>query len=155
MNKKIIALGSLSALAIVALIGVSSASAQGMRGGWFGGEKPTTDEIAVRQTSMFEHKASVLGVSVDEVKSAWAEGKNMIELAEEKGISQEVLHEKMSALRLEEMKTNLEALVAKGVITQAQADQKLSFMQNNVKNMQGRENGMHKGMGMRGQGFGR
>jgi len=38
---------------------------------------------------MFENKAGLFGISVDEMKDYWAEGKNFKEIAEAEGITQE------------------------------------------------------------------
>lgn len=128
--------------------GVASAN------GWFGMGMGnlTPDQIATNQQTMFQKQAELLGVSVDEVKNAWASGKSMRDLAAEKGISTDQFHEKMRAQRTAELKEYLNALVSKGVITQSQADQKLKIHESNDF----RGKGMGKGMGkhMRGMGMG-
>ncbi|MFH1890956.1 MAG: hypothetical protein ABIJ91_05355 [Candidatus Kuenenbacteria bacterium] len=124
MKKKYIAYGILPVLAL-ALAGTASA-----HGLWGGFRNATPQEIAQHQTERFQNQSDLLGVSVDEVKSAWAQGKTMRELAEEKGISQEDLHAKIKAAREQRMKDYVQALVDNGVITQEQANQRLEFMQN-------------------------
>jgi hypothetical protein len=125
-----------SALGLMAL-GVASVSAMG-----FGGaSNATPEEIAARQTSMFQEQATILGATVDEVKNAWAEGKDMRTLAKEKGVTEDQLQAKMKAARDAHMKTHLAALVSKGVITQAQADKRLAFMQTQPTNK--KAGGMH------------
>lgn len=104
--------------------GANAASAHG-----FFPSKATPVEIATRQQAMFESQASLLGVSVDEIKAAWADGKSLSTLAAEKGVSEAALKEKMKAKRLTEMKTQLQTLVSQGVITQAQADKRSTFIQ--------------------------
>lgn len=114
------------------LLGVAGiASARGMGGGI---GNMTLDEIVIHHEAMFEQNAKILGISVDEMKSKWAEGKTMREIAEEKGISQETIRAKMKELRVGEMKLSLQSLVSKGVITQVQADQRLKFMEQNTGN---------------------
>lgn len=81
------------------------------------GEHPEEDLSA-----RFTQQATLLGVSIDEVKNAWAGGKDFKTLAQEKGISEQVLRSKMDAARETEMKIRLAANVASGKITQAQAD---------------------------------
>jgi len=133
----------------LAVLGVGVASAHG----WFGGfSNISSDEIADRQQAIFQNEAQILGISVDEVKNAWAEGKGLKQIMEEKGISQEQIQTRMKELQTQEMKTYLQALVDKGVITQEQADKRLQIMQDRLTNgKMGR--GFHMGFG-RGFGFG-
>lgn len=121
----------------MSVLGAGMASAHGLGGG-FGMSNLTADEIAGRQTSMFENQANLLGISVDKVKQGWAEGKTLQQIAQDNNITPDQLKEKMKAAHLEMMKTHLSALVSKGVITQAQADQRLSAMQNMIANGKGR-----------------
>ncbi len=71
---------------------------------------------------------------------------------EEKGITEEQVQTRMKELQAEQMKSFLQALVDKGVITQAQADKRLGVMQNQLQN--GRMGKMGRGFPM-GMGFGR
>ncbi len=140
--KKAGILGTLSAVTL----GIMSASAMG--GMNMMHNNLTPDEVATRQTSMFTEQASLIGATVDEVKNAWAEGKNLKDLAKEKGITQEQLQAKMKANRDAHMKEQLATLVSKGVITQAQADKRIAFM-NSLSSQKGKGysgHGMHKGM---------
>jgi hypothetical protein len=114
-----------SVLTLVAF-GAVSASAMGFGGGMM--SNLTSDEIATRQTTMFQQQATLLGATLDEVKQAWADGKDMKTLASEKGITEAQLQAKMKAARDAQMKTQLSALVSKGVITQAQADKRIATM---------------------------
>jgi len=148
-NKKLFAYALALTLGVGALGTASVASAHGFFG--MMGSQATPEEIASRHQSMFQAQANLLGVSVDEVKAAWAQGKTMLDLAKEKGISEETLQTKMKAQRTEQVKTQLQNLVSKGVITQAQADQRLQFMQSNQP-QGGRGGKMGMGM-MRGLGF--
>jgi hypothetical protein len=137
--KKAGAFGALS----VAALGILSASAMGFSGG----STLTPDEIATRQTTMFTQRASLIGATVDEVKNAWAQGKSFTALATEKGVTQEQLQTKMKAEHLLQMKSQLATLVSKGVITQAQADQRIAFMQTQSTNKKvGGKHGMRGGM---------
>jgi hypothetical protein len=81
----------------------------------------------------FTNEAKVLGISVDEVKNGWANGKNIFDLAKEKGIATSTLEAKMKELREAEMKIKLQELVTAGVMTQAQADLRIQTMKNNVE----------------------
>ena len=114
----------------------------------FFGTKMTPDEVASRQQTMFQSEAAMLGVSVDDVKSGWAQGKSMFQIAQDHGITKEQLQQKMKDARTQELKTRLQALVTKGSITQAQADARLQFIQDAApKGMMGRGmmRGFHKG----------
>ena len=81
---------SILSLSLFSLVGIGLASAHGhfMR---FSDVSP--EEITQGQEAMFERKAEVLGISVDEFKNAWAQGKNFAEIAEEYGISHEDLQQ--------------------------------------------------------------
>ncbi len=140
MKKKYLIYTILPVMAF-AVLGAGIASAHGW---WFGGlGNISPDEIANRQQTMFQNEAQILGISVDEIKNAWAEGKSLKQLAEERGISQEQLQAKMKEVRLQQIKSQLQTLVEKGVITQGQADKRLQFMQNQPANgKHGRGRGM-------------
>lgn len=139
----------LVALLAPTMLGLSLVGAQAVSAhGFMGWNTASLDEIATRQQTMFQEQATLLGLTVDEVKQAWAEGKSLKDLADAKGITKEQLQKKMQELHQQAMKTQLQALVDKGVITQTQADARLKYMQNQTANRKG-----HMGMGMRG-GFG-
>ena len=113
----------LVSLGILGLAGVGVASAYG----WFGNLSP--EDTAARFQNMFEKKAEILGITVDKFKDGWAEGKTLKDIAEEQGITQEQLQERMRERKEEYMREHLNTLVEEGVISQEQADQKLNFMQ--------------------------
>lgn len=133
IKKRYFAYAVLPVMAL-ALMGAGTVSAHGWFGGPFGVTNATPQEVAQRQNEMFTQKANLLGMSVDEVKSAWAQGKTLQQLAEEKGITQDQLQEKMRELRQQQIKERLQTLVEQGVITQTQADQRLQFMQRQMEN---------------------
>jgi DNA-binding NarL/FixJ family response regulator len=123
------------------------ASAHGMFG--MGATNLTPVEQATRATEQFTREAQILGITVDEVKSYWAQGKGLREIATEKGISEETIKTKIAELRKTEMKDHLATLVSQGVITQAQADSRLAAvekLQASGKGMMGR--GLHAKMGL-------
>jgi predicted DNA-binding protein YlxM (UPF0122 family) len=136
-----------STLAIAVLL-PSIASAHG-----FGmiSEGSTAQERAQKYATMFEQYASILGIPVAEAKQYWSEGKTMREIAEVKGITQEALMQKIQVYRTQEQKTRLQELVSAGVITQAQADARLSALETRKAQFGsgkgGRRDG-HCGMGM-------
>lgn len=137
MKNKLAAYAFLPALSL-SLIGTGVASAHGMF------NDATPEEVAVRQESMFKHEASILGVSIDEIKAAWAEGKNPQEIAKAKGINQADIEKRMKAAAQQKTKEQLQTLVSKGIITQAQADQRLKVMETRLG--QGKN---HMGKGFR------
>ncbi len=145
MKKKLALYAILPMLALAAL-GASTASAHG----WLGfNSNATPEQTAQMHTQMFQKQADLLGISVDEIKNAWAQGKTLKTLAEEKGISQQQLQEKMRQERQSQMKIQMQNLVSQGIITQAQADQRIKAMeqQSTGKPGKGLGRGMH-GMGM-------
>ena len=139
MKKKLLAYGTLTALGL-GILGVGTASAHG-----FFGMNLTPDQIASRQQEQFQKEATLLGISVEDVKNAWAQGKNLQKIADEHGITADQLAQKMKDARTAALKAQLQALVDKGIITQAQMNQRLTFLQN-LPNKKGGE--------MRGKGFG-
>ena len=145
MKYKLLAYAVLSVLGL-GLLGVNVVSAHGF--GFFGGFGPalSADEIVSHHQAMFESQANLLGVSVDVVKNGWAQGKTLSQIAEENGITAEQLQQKMKDARLQQFKSQLQTLVDKGVITQAQADQRLQFMQN----AQNSKSSGHMGRGLGG-----
>lgn len=114
-------------LGLSLLGGASIASAYGMGMGGYG-NRATPEEVATKQQEVFIRQAELLGVSVDDVKSAWATGKSFQTLAKEKGITAEALRTKMEAERKAQVTAELGALVSKGIITQAQADSRLKYL---------------------------
>ncbi len=144
--KYIFPLFAIPALAFT-LIGAGVASASGI---W---SPISPEDLAKRQQTMFEHQATLLGIPVAEVKDNWAQGKSLEDIAKEKGISEADLKIKIEAQRKQMQQDHLQSLVNSGVITQAQADQRLSFEEKNPQKGRhmmgagGRGKGMH---GMRG-----
>lgn len=132
INKKYL-WATVPAMALVGLVAVSSVSAAsdeagamrllGPRGGGHMGIGDP-DRFLDRLTS----EASMLGISVDEMKTYWSQGKGVKEIATEKGITAEQLKTKMQAAHEAKISSDLKALVDKGVITQAQADARLTAM---------------------------
>lgn len=114
---------------------VSPASASAMGWSWFGGfNKTDPDAIASRMQTMFQTQANLLGINIDQLKNCWAQGKSIRQCAQDQGITQEQLQQKMKDARLAQLKSQMQTLVDKGVITQAQADQRLQWMQSKIQN---------------------
>ncbi len=123
----------------LAMLSANIASAHGFDGfgGMFGAganSSANSAEAATNLQARFQNEANLLGISVDDVKAGWAQGKTIQQIATEHNITIEQLQQKMKDQRLTNMKTHLQGLVSAGVITQAQADSRLSFMQSNFDN---------------------
>lgn len=82
-------------------------------------------EVAQRQATVFAEQAKVLGVDVDVVKDGWADGESLHEIAREQGITPSQLAERMRLAKRTRLAAQLDALVANGVVTRAQADKRL------------------------------
>ena len=132
--KKIL-IPTLLSIGIIGFMGVSIASAHGWGGGFFNLDP---EEMAERQSQMFENKAGLLGVDVEEVKNYWAEGKNVREIIEELGIDEDEFQGRLREARQVRMESRLQALVDNEVITQEQADRRLQTME---ERSEGFENG--------------
>lgn len=119
------------------LLGFNMASAHGMFGGFggFGGvSNMTPEQIVARQQTMFQNEASMLGISIDDVKNGWAEGKSLLQIATDHGITKEQLQQKMKDAQTAQLKSQLDALVSGGIITRAQADKRMAFVSQQVLN---------------------
>lgn len=151
MKNKYLLYGVASLIGLSGIVGAGVASAHGMFGG-FGGfgmmNNQTPDQIATNHQAMFNQEAQILGISADDVKAAWAKGETMQQLMTEKNISADQVQTRMNDLRTQQLKIQLQALVDKGVITQAQADSRLQATQTMRQNAKGRK-GMRGFMGMR------
>lgn len=136
----------------LSLLGATVASAHGLGG--FG--MMTPDQIATQQQNKFQEESQILGISVDEVKTAWADGKSLKDIMTEKNISQDQVNQRIKDLHDRQLKTQLQTLVDKGVITQAQADARVKAMQNlGTKMPFGADQGKKMGRGHGGgRGFG-
>ena len=113
------------------LLGASPVEARGMFPGFQIGMMGNPETAATQHQQMFEQHAKILGLSVDEVKNAWAAGKNLQDLAKEKNLSKEQIQVRMKEAQLQNIKTQLQTLVSKGIITQVQADTRLKTIQAN------------------------
>lgn len=153
LKHQIIAYSMIPALLGLGFVGINSASAHGMFGGFGGwgmfGNTLSDDEIAARHQAMFQKQADFLGISVNDVKAAWAQGKSLQQLANEKDITNEQLAQKLRDAHLAQLKSQLQTLVSKGIITQAQADQRLKLMQDKQTKINGKNKFKHGwGLGM-------
>ena len=136
-KNKYLLYSTLAALGLFSVLGTGIASAHGF-GFWGGRSNLTPDEIATQQQSMFEHQAQILGINVDDVKSYWAEGKSMQEIIQEKGLDGNQIQARIKEHKTQQMKLQLQTLVERGVISQAQADRRLEIMDSRFDNKMGR-----------------
>jgi len=143
MKKKYLAYAVLPVLGI-ALLGAGTASAHGWLG--FGGGACPEDpaRMAEHHQAMFQNHAEILGMDMEDLKDAWAEGKTIRDIAEEKGMDSSVLREKMQEARKAEMKSRLQALVEEGIITQAQANTRASLMEERAGSGKDGKPGLHR-----------
>lgn len=145
MKKKIIAYAVVPAVLGFSLLSTSVASAHGMMGGLGGiSQNLSPDQLVKRQQDMFQHEAEMLGISVDEVKDAWSKGVSARQLIKDKNLDVAAIEKRMQDARAAQMKTQLQSLVTQGVITPAQADSRLQFMQTHLADKKGR----HMGRGL-------
>lgn len=127
------------------LLGAGTVSAHG----WMRNDV-SPEDIAKKHQAMFEQQAELLGLNVQDLKDAWANGKSFKDIAKEKGMSEEDLHAKMKESMKTRMQEELNALVEKGVISKEQAAKRLEIMNTRMeehKDFKGGKAFRHMGMG--------
>lgn len=133
MIKKIFAF-TILAVSILGILMANPVEAKGFAFGKFWSfNKINLNDWAQRVEKMFENWARLLQISVEKVKNYWSEGKTIKEIMEIENISQEDIQKRMNEMRLEELKSQLQKLVEKGVITQEQANKRLEFMKKQIE----------------------
>lgn len=140
-KSKFAAYAALASLGL-GIMGAGVASANGL---FWNAASP--QQIAANQQTAFQNEAAMLGISVDDLKNEWAQGKSLMQIAQDHGITKEQLQQKMKDARITQIQTSLQALVTNGVITQAQADQRLAAIKNNQATHPGRRGGRGMGLG--------
>ena len=143
MKKKHLIYVVLPAITLV-LVGAGTTYAYG----WLSADM-SPEEMSEKHQEMFQGKADALGMSTDEIKDAWAQGKSMRDIAEEKGIEHEDLKAKMLEVKKAKMQERLQVLVDQGTISQDQMGQRLETMGERMKNREGKCDGekRHQGKG--------
>lgn len=131
LNKKYLLLTALPVAGLGIFSVIQQVDAQGF-GRWFSTQTPV--EQATQLTQRFTEQAQMLGISVDEYKNLWSQGKSFQQIAQEKGINRDQLRQAMQQQKTGQMKTYLQNLVSQGVITQAQADARLKAMEARILN---------------------
>jgi|AACY02.8.fsa_nt_gi hypothetical protein len=132
MNKVLITLTALGLMGVTA----ATVSAHGIG---LAGERLNHAEQPSQQ-EVLQYKAEVLGISVEDYKTACEDGKTFRELATELGVSREDMHARKLILAHEK----LQAQVNAGEITQVEADEMLERIEERPY-----KRGMHKHTGKR------
>jgi len=96
---------------------------------------------------MLTEKAKILNMNVTSLQSELDKGKNFYQIAQEKGVDVESMHEQMEDFQ----KKRLQALVNDGTITKAQMQERLDFMETRQENCG--NNVPFSGNGQRGMGM--
>ncbi|MCK5044872.1 hypothetical protein KAR26_04070 [Candidatus Parcubacteria bacterium] len=99
--------------------------------------------METHHANMFEERASVLGLSAEELKAELAEDKTCPEIAGEQGIDPEELRQQMGELKLEHLQNRLDQMVTDGKITQEQADEKMANIKEQPKGEPSRLGNFH------------
>jgi len=115
----------------IGLLGASSVYAHGM---FWGAGNLSPDDLATRQQAMFQQQADLLGITLDQYREKWADGKTLKEIAAELSITKEQLAERLKKTQQDRLSAQLKILVDKGVITQTQADRRLQAMEQQSSN---------------------
>jgi len=127
----------LPALALAAVLGSGTALAYGGGRGDFMAEwQPGVDSTVASQRweQHMKKQASLLGISVVDLKNYWSQGKTIQDILKDKGISQTDYQAKVQADHLNQLKQNMQSLVSNGYLTQAQADARIQFMTSQLNN---------------------
>lgn len=135
---KIYILVALPVMLGIGLFSAHPASANSLFFG-LGHRNATPEEITSRHLHMFQEQADLLGIPQDDVKNAWAEGKSMADLMKEKGVTEEQVRERQHTAQIAQQKSTLSTLVARSVLTQAQADKRLALVQKQLEQMKGKK----------------
>lgn len=146
-NKKYLVIPAFAAVSLLA--GGTALAYNGAAGGFGNTWKNDPVAFGTQWEQKITSEANILGITPDEMKTNWAAGKGVREIAKEKGISDADLQKKFQAAREAQHKEMLQTLVSQGKITQAQADARMKFMQDNAGKAPAHMNGK---MGMKGRG---
>ncbi|WP_248923971.1 hypothetical protein [Paenibacillus hamazuiensis] len=93
---------------------------QGKRGGGHDG---------FRVVNVEKETASILGVDETSIRDQQAQGKTLLQIAQDKGVTEDVLMQKLTAAA----NTSIDAAVTTGTLTQEQADQQKSALADRLK----------------------
>lgn len=90
---------------------------------------PNGNGFATTGGNLLDTLAKLLGMTPSDIQTERIQGKSMVQIAEEKGVTEEKLMEEALAAR----KAQIDQLVKDGKITQAQADYMLTQMETRMK----------------------
>jgi hypothetical protein len=122
-NKILIVIGGLlAALLVVGIVGATSAYAQEPANVFQHGRGPGGGRGFGLDDAELEAAATVLGMTVDEVKSALQDGKTLQDLADEAGVDIADVHAAIQAVHATAMRERIAQAVEDGTITQENAD---------------------------------
>jgi hypothetical protein len=142
MKNKFIVYAVVPVVLSVGLIGANAAAAHGMFGP---ASNLSPDEIVSFQQNIFTKESQILGISEAELKADWALGKTFNQIIQDRKLDKTQIEQRMKDAQAVQMKAQLQTLVDKGVITEAQADSRLAAMQSkmgSVKGVKGKRGGM-------------
>lgn len=143
MKNKFIVYAVVPVVLSVGLIGANAAVAHGMFGA---ASNLSPEQIVSFQQNIFTKEAQILGISEAELKADWALGKTFNQIIQDRKLDKAQIEQRGQVAQVAQMKTQLQTLVEKGVITQAQADSRLAAMQTKMSAVKGK-----KGHGRMGQ----
>jgi hypothetical protein len=102
-----------------------------------------SEQAEAYREQMHSAVASALGLSIDELDAAIAEGQTLAQIAEAQGVDLQTVHDATAAARKEAMRQGIEQAVEEGQLSREQADWML----------RGLEQGWMGGRGFRGHGL--
>ncbi len=123
-NKMLIVIGGLlAALLVVGVVGATSVYAQEPTNVFQHGRGPGGSGRGFGLSdAALDAAAKVLGMTADEVKTALQEGRNLQDLATEKGVDIADVQAAIQAVRVTEMRAQIAQAVEDGTMTQEKAD---------------------------------
>jgi hypothetical protein len=142
MKNKFIVYAVVPVVLSVGLIGANAAAAHNM---FRPASNLSPDEIVSFQQNIFTKESQILGISEAELKADWALGKTFNQIIQDRKLDKTQIEQRMKDAQAVQMKAQLQTLVDKGVITEAQADSRLAAMQSkmgSVKGVKGKRGGM-------------
>jgi hypothetical protein len=132
--KKILA--TLGVVALLLAVGTAAYAAGGTSQGWGKGKQVASGErcgagigLGRINGGMSSSVADFLGLSQSDLVAARQSGKSLVQIASEQGKTEQQLVDFI----VENRTAQLDQLVADGIITQAQADQHITYMADQVK----------------------
>ena len=143
--KKIALLGAIAAIGVAGTLVVTNTvsakgfgQGRGLNNGINSQNSATMKGRGLYRGNQLQFAAQSLGLSQEDLQAQLNSGKTLNTILQEKGMTLDQFHQKME----EQMKAYLQTLVSQGQITQAQADQRIQFMEQRQDNCTGTNFGM-------------